>query len=74
MTSIEQQQITKLDEIRGTKGAHFDLALQVEELGLVVDADTDNNERSEIKLCGGNPDGTEVVVGEIVGDADAEIV
>jgi hypothetical protein len=71
---VLQEQLNRLDAIRGTKGARSDLARQVDALGFEVRMDSDN-ERSELVLQGAwAPDGSDIVVGEIIGDADAEIV
>ena len=73
--SIEQQQIDKLDSIRGVTGSHMDLAARVESIGLYVNMDSEDNERSEIILMGDwSESGGDVVVGEIIGDAEATIV
>lgn len=72
--STEQEQITALDSVRGRKGSHYALAEMVADLGLIVDPDGENNERSEIKLLGHqNDDGSDIVVGEILGDSEAVI-
>ena len=72
---IEQKQINAFDEIRGESGSHYDLAKKVESIGLVVEMDPDNNERSEVVLSGVfNRDGSNIVIGEIVGDSEAKII
>lgn len=74
MDATTQQQIDAFDALRGTKGEYADLAYRAEALGLEVRPDPDNNERSDVILPGvWNPDGSDVVIGEIIGDTDAEI-
>ena len=63
------------ETIRGTKGTHYDLANMVRDIGLEVRADTENNELSQVILPGTcNIDGSDIVIGKIVGGHEAEIV
>lgn len=74
METVEQKQMDALSAIRGQQGTHYDLALAVEALGFEVRMDAENNERSEIVLTGcWNPDGSNIIVGEILGDSEAVI-
>lgn len=69
-----QQQVDLFESIKGTKGSHYKLAKLCESKGFVVQMDEENNERSEVKLAGcQHPDGSDIVVGVIVGDAEAVI-
>lgn len=73
--SAIQEQINKLDAIRGETGSHHDLAEKLEALGFEVQLDSDDNEHSWVKLPGAwHPDGSDIVVAEIRGDAEARIV
>lgn len=69
-----QQQADVFETIRGATGSHMALAELCESKGFVVDMDSENNERSEIKISGAwHTDGSDIVVGEIIGDAEAVI-
>lgn len=73
--TAEQQQLDALAALRGKVGRHFDLANDLQDLGFKVRPDKENNERSEIVLRGVcNSDGSDCVVGEILGDSEARIV
>lgn len=66
--------LSRLENLIGTKGTHYDLASMLRGHGFDVVADSDDNERSEVRLPGfTGADGAEIVVAEIVGDADAVI-
>lgn len=70
-----QAECDRWDSMVGRKGSHYALAKALEEAGFQVDMDPEDNERSVVKLQGvSHPDGTDVVLGYVIGDADAEIV
>lgn len=63
---------TDAHEINGQTGSHYDLARLLESQGFQVELDPDNNERS-IVARPGNEDFGAREIGEIVGDAEAEV-
>ncbi len=69
------RQVRSLDAICGKRGTHADLAREVRTLGLCVEPDVHDGERSVIRLHGcWDADGHLVAVGMIIGDRDAVIV
>ena len=72
MISTEQILIDKFEQQRGKTGTRRELTKLIEDIGHVVEAHA--SERSVIKLSGvWNPDGSDCVIGEIVGDDEAVI-
>lgn len=72
--SDSTRQAAAFDELRGKTGTHYDLAALCDVAGLHVVADPDDNMRSIVFLAGcWAPDGSDIQVGEIIGDAAAAI-
>ena len=62
-------------EFEGQRGSHFELATRLEAAGYVVQLDSDDNERSDVRIRGAvDVRGADIVIGEIRGDSEAEIV
>lgn len=74
-TTDEATFLTLLSEAKGklrpvaatAPRAHYALANEIEDLGFDVNADSENNERSEIMIG-------EIFIGEIRGDAEAVVI
>lgn len=70
--AVEQKQLDAFEQLVGKRGAHSDLARECEEIGLYTCSP--DNERSLVLLQGcWASDGSDIVVGKIVGDADAVV-
>ena len=75
MMRIEQEQLDAFAGLTNQTGTHVELADLCRDIGLLVQPDTTNRSRSWVKLPGcQNPDGSDVILGEIVGEAEAKIV
>ena len=74
-SDLFQEQLTQFDSIRGSRGSHYELAKKCKAIGLFVDEETGGDDRlSLVKLQGcWNPDGSDTVIGQIVGDSAAVI-
>jgi hypothetical protein len=69
-----QGDIDRFEALRGTKRTHYDLARKCESEGFNVQLDSEDNERSRVLLPGAwHPDGSDIQLGEIIGDASAVI-
>jgi hypothetical protein len=75
----EQEQINEFErKFVGRKGHHSDLAKQLRRAGFSVEMDEETGNDASlslVKLQGcWNPDGSDIVLGHVLGDSEAEIV